>query len=191
MGMRWIRRHKTQSAAAVAVGAGALVMAFALFSLFLGGSTTSAEQPVARPTLGAPLVVAPDLGLAEDDQDPAAAAGQGFAGAGINSLTGLTGSGGISGIPKHTIALRVTSASPLAYVGYVVPTSLDNSTGTVIEPGRSWSMTTVGYGPPDYAQIFSLAGPAGVPVTCTITVDGKVTEQRTTSGPYDQLFCQG
>jgi hypothetical protein len=87
--------------------------------------------------------------------------------------------------------LSMTSAAPIAYVGYIVPTSLDHSTGTVTSPGTSWSLTTTAYGPPDHAQLFSLAGPAGVPVTCTITVDGRVTETRTTSGPYDQLFCQG
>lgn len=197
MSMRWIRRNKTQAAAATAVVVGALFMAFALATLLFGGSsaTAQAEGPVEQPSIEVPAYVAPDE-LSLSDQPTGipplpVGAQPSFPGAGANTLKGLKGNGGIVGVPKHRITLSLTSPGPIAYVGYIVPTSLDNSTGTVKDLGTSWSMTTVGFGPPDYAQMFSLAGPTGVPITCTITVDGKVTERRTTSGPYDQLFCQG
>ena len=196
--MRWMRHNKTKAAAATAVVTGALVMAFALATLMFGGSeaTARADVPVDSPSIDVPEYVAPTTEPASNGQPtgiPAVPDGSvpSFAGAGANTLRGLDGNGGIVGIPKHRITLSLTSPGPIAYVGYIVPTSLDNDTGTVKDLGTSWSMTTIGYGPPDYAQMFSLSGPTGVPITCTITVDGRVTEKRTTTGPYDQLFCQG
>ncbi|MBD8607719.1 hypothetical protein IFT73_12720 [Aeromicrobium sp. CFBP 8757] len=181
--------------AAVAAVSGVVVMGFALSTLLLGGSEAEprAETTVAVPSVDTPEYVAPS-DAADTDRAGSPTSGltgiPGFPGAGA-TLTGLGGEGGVKGLPKMRITLSMTSAAPIAYVGYIVPTSLDSSTGTVESPGTSWSMTTIGYGPPDYAQLFSIAGPAGIPVTCTITVNGEVTEQRTTTGPYDQMFCQG
>jgi hypothetical protein len=199
MSMRRVKRDRTRTAAAVAVVAGLLVIAFVAASLLLGRGESAPDDRarVPAPSVEPPDYAGPDdLGLADQPAaDPAAAAPGGaattFPGAGMPDLKGLDGKGGILGLPREKVVLSMTSAAPIAYVGYIVPTSLDTSTGTVTSPGTSWSLTTIGYGPPDYAQLFSLAGPAGVPVTCTITVNGKVTETRTTSGPYDQLFCQG
>ncbi|REK70787.1 hypothetical protein DX116_16985 [Aeromicrobium endophyticum] len=177
---------------------GLLVIAGVAASLLLGhgGSTPKDDVRVAVPSTEPPEYSATDdLGLADQDVDRPATAparpGTTFPGAGVPDLKGLRGEGGILGLPREKVVLTMTSAAPIAYVGYIVPTSLDHSTGTVTSPGTSWSLTTTAYGPPDYAQLFSLAGPAGVPVTCTITVNGRVTETRTTSGPHDQLFCQG
>jgi hypothetical protein len=195
--MRRARRDRTRTAAAVAVVAGLAVMGFALSTLLVGGSDADAgsrpETTVAVPSVDVPEYVAPsDVADVDRATSPAAQPSgvPGFPGAGAD-LRGLGGKGGVKGLPKMRITLSMTSAAPIAYVGYIVPTSLDHSTGTVTDPGTSWSLTTIGYGPPDYAQLFSLAGPTGVPITCTITVNGEVTEQRTTSGPYDQMFCQG
>ena len=33
--------------------------------------------------------------------------------------------------------------------------------------------------------------PGGEPVTCVITINGKVTERRSTDGPYGRTMCQG
>ncbi len=194
--MRWIKKHKTQSAAAAAVGIGALVMLFALGTIIFGGSTATAtsDRPFAQPTLGAPLYVEPDdLGLADDPTTVPAdqPAGLPPLGSSFNGGFGLAGEGGIVGLPKMTIELRMTSSAPIPYVGYVVPTSLNDSSGADKNPGTNWSRRMIGYGKPDYAQLFSISGPAGIPITCTITVNGKVTEKRTTTGPYDQMFCQG
>jgi hypothetical protein len=200
-----VKRDRARTAAAAAVVVGVLVIAFVASSLLLGHdtSTTDRDDRVAGPSVEPPEYAAPDdLGLADQAAaEPAASTGPPsttpgtpgttFPGAGLPDLKGLRGKGGIVGLPREKVVLSMTSAAPIAYVGYIVPTSLDHSTGTVSSPGTSWSLTTTAYGPPDYAQLFSLAGPAGVPVTCTITVNGRVTETRTTSGPYDQLFCQG
>lgn len=104
---------------------------------------------------------------------------------------GLSGSGGVLNVRAHRITLSVRSSEPIGVIGYNIPTSRDRPSGTVRGVGRSWSLSTRVYGRPDYAQMFLQAGPANVSMTCTITVDGKVTEQRTTTGPYGQLFCQG
>jgi hypothetical protein len=182
----------------VAVVVGLLVIAFALSTLVSerteaasGGDATTAPPSVDTPEYAGPGDSALNRPTGTPGDASPAGGNPSFPGAGVLDLKGLDGKGGIVGLPKQKIVLSMTSAAPIAYVGYIVPTSLDNSTGTVTSPGTSWSLTTIGYGPPDYAQLFSLAGPAGVPVTCTITVNGKVTETRTTSGPYDQLFCQG
>jgi hypothetical protein len=197
-----VKRDRARTAATAAVVVGLLVIAFVATSLLLRHDTptTDRDAHVATPSAEPSDYAAPDDlgGLArEAAASPAASPGTSgspgatFPGAGLPDLKGLRGKGGIVGLPKEKVVLSMTSAAPIAYVGYIVPTSLDHSTGTVRSPGTSWSLTTTAYGPPDYAQLFSLAGPAGVPVTCTITVNGRVTETRTTSGPYDQLFCQG
>jgi hypothetical protein len=199
--MRQSRRDPVRTTAAVCVVVGLLVTAFALANILFGGgedtaAAADASSLPANPSVDTPAYAAPADGLGlgpTDESSPGAGGGGGaatFPGAGAD-LQGLGGKGGVKGLPVMRITMSMTSAAPIAYVGYVVPTSRDDATGTVMSPGTSWSLTTSGYGPPDYAQLFSLAGPAGVPITCTITVNGEVTEQRTTSGPYDQLFCQG
>jgi hypothetical protein len=201
-----VKRDRARTAATAAVVVGLLVIAFVASSLLLRHDepTTGRDARVATPSVEPPEYTAPDdlAGLAgKTAASPAAGSpgspgtsgspGATFPGAGLPNLKGLRGKGGIVGLPREKVVLSMSSSAPIAYVGYIVPTSLDHSTGTVRSPGTSWSLTTTAYGPPDYAQLFSLAGPAGVPVTCTITVNGRVTETRTTSGPYDQLFCQG
>ena len=110
---------------------------------------------------------------------------------GTIDMPGLSGGSVYKYLPKHRVVLSVTSEQPIGTIGYVVPTSLRNSSGVVKNVGGSWSLTTTAYGDPDYAQLFMAAGSRGYPVYCTITVDGKVTEQRHTEGPYGQLICQG
>ena len=193
--MRRTRRDTTRTAATAAIVTGVALMGFSLSTLLLGGSDADPrpDTTLAVPSVDTPTYVAPaEPGDAREVVSPEGGSPgvPAFPGAGA-TLTGLGGEGGVKGLPKMRITLSMTSAAPIAYVGYVVPTSLDHPTGTVTDPGTSWSLTTIGYGPPDHAQLFSIAGPTGVPVTCTITVNGKVTERRTTTGPYDQMFCQG
>ncbi len=104
---------------------------------------------------------------------------------------GLLGEGASSSTRVRDVRLAVTSDEPVWVLGYLVPTSPDRSNGTVRKPGASWSMSTKVYGRPDYAQIFAQAGPRATRISCTVTVDGRVTERRTATGPYAQLFCQG
>jgi hypothetical protein len=119
---------------------------------------------------------------------------------GAASVTGRADGFGIDGLPGHSLSaelpvihiqLSVDAAEPIGVVGYVIPTSHDHTSGKVTGVGRHWSLTTTGYGRPDYARIFVGAGPSGTPVTCTIRINGQITEQRSTKGPYGQMMCQG
>lgn len=112
-------------------------------------------------------------------------------GSGEFNMPGMSGGSIYQNLPRHTITMRVTSEAPIGTVGYVVPTSLRNSSGVVKNVQRSWSLTTTAYGDPDYARLFMQAGARGFPITCTISVDGRVTERRSTEGPYGQMICQG
>ncbi len=117
--------------------------------------------------------------------------GAGGIGSGEFNLPGIQGGSIYQYLPKHRVTMRVTSEAPIGTVGYIVPTSLRNSSGVVKNVQRSWSLTTTAYGDPDYAQLFMQAGVRGFPITCTISVDGQVTERRSTEGPYGQMVCQG
>lgn len=107
------------------------------------------------------------------------------------SAMGLPGTGADRHLPRHHILLHVSSEQPIGTVGYIMPTSLRESSGIVKNVGRSWSLTSTVYGDPDYAQVFVQAGYRGFPITCTITVDGHVTDRRSTEGPYGEMICQG
>ena len=93
-------------------------------------------------------------------------------------------------IPKHTLVLTVTSAGPIGKLGYIAPTSLDHAYGTAIA-GTSWVLQTYVTGKPYYAAIFIQAGRGGVPIRCTISVDGRVDSSASTSGPYGRQVCVG
>lgn len=190
--MDLVRRHPLAVATAVA----ALLVLVALVVPLPGGSggdgsgsradgTGSADgsaptRPSAAPSM---TPAAESADAASSLVRPPAVRGQ--------EPAGLSGSGGILNVRAHRITLSVRSSDPIGVVGYNIPTSRDRPSGVVRGVGRSWSLSTRVYGRPDYAQMFLQAGPASVSMTCTITVDGKVTEQRTSSGPYGQLFCQG
>lgn len=106
-------------------------------------------------------------------------------------LAGLQGGGTYWHLPRHQLKLTVTSSAPVGTVGYLVPTSTNDYYGVVHDVGQSWSLSTTVYGDPAYARLFIQAGLRGTPVTCTISVDGKVVERRSTEGPYGQMMCQG
>ena len=176
-----------------------------------GDDDTSARPtPVGDPTASATGTVAPSP-TATPSVSPTASAsakpspganagspGMGSPGDAVNMNgwkaplpPGLSGSGGNASLPKIKIHLEVFSAEPIGIVGYQVPTSLTDSSGTVRNVGTHWSLDTIGYGNPDYARLFFGAGPSGTPVTCIIRVNGKVTERRSTDGPYGRTMCQG
>jgi hypothetical protein len=110
----------------------------------------------------------------------------------VTGLTGFTGRGYTKDAPRHTITLTVTAPqSARTAVGWWVPTSPGAKTGSAKYIGASWSHTAYGYGSPEYARLLVIAGAEGVPTTCTIKVDGRVVDQRTTSHAYGQALCQG
>jgi hypothetical protein len=93
--------------------------------------------------------------------------------------------------PTHVLVMTVTSAVAIPAVGYLVPTSADHSYGSAKHLGTRWSVRTKVTGGPNYALVFIQAGAAGVPITCSITVDGVVRDHKTTSGPYGRQVCVG
>lgn len=107
------------------------------------------------------------------------------------NFTGLGGSGYTGRYNGHSLTFTVTSEDPIGTWGYIVPTSTDHSYGLDETTRTSTSVTTTVYGPPAYARVFVQAGYEGTAITCTITVDGRVTDQRTARGRYVQAMCQG
>lgn len=204
--MEWLSRRP--KIAAASGGVAILLVLVVLWALLHKGGSTN------PPTLGAPYPTVPSAapvatlptvtpsatptvfgGLTKKDQNKALAGfGKGFSSgltSGTINMPGLQGGSVYKYLPKHHVVMTITSQAPIGTIGYVVPTSLHNSSGIVKNVGLRWSLGTIAYGNPDYAQLFMQAGARGYPVTCTITVDGRVTEHRSTEGPYGQLICQG
>jgi hypothetical protein len=205
--MEWFRRRPKAAAASGVVAA--LVVLTLVWLMVRDTDKPAAEEPgiaVGLPTPSDQPTIS-DLPTATASAAPTSAAevqaaaqrafqqfGQGLAnggGGGTFTMPGLQGGSIYQSLPRHTVTMRITSEAPIGTIGYVVPTSLRNSSGVVKNVQRSWSLTTTAYGDPDYAQLFMQAGARGFPITCTITVDGKVTERRSTEGPYGQMICQG
>ena len=203
----WMRARPKLTAAIA--GAAALAILALVFVLVSGGDKPSSKEPA---DFGAPLPEVTStpvqLPTTSPSSTPTSAAevqkaaqeafknfGKGLSSGGLTSgsfnMPGLQGGSIYKYLPKHTITLRATSEAPIGTVGYIAPTSLRNSSGIVKNVKTSWSITTTVYGDPDYAQVFLQSGARGYPITCTIIVDGRVTEQRSTEGPYGQMVCQG
>jgi hypothetical protein len=106
-------------------------------------------------------------------------------------LSGLPGGSLSESNPKHRAVLTLTSEHKLPFLIYNIPTSREHRAGKSTELGTSWRLETTVYGKPDYAQLFTRAGPEGHPITCTIRIDGRITARLTSEGPYGKIFCQG
>ncbi|AIY16381.1 hypothetical protein GUY44_20905 [Pimelobacter simplex] len=129
--------------------------------------------------------------------DPTATGGADGAGlfgghtSGLGVPPGLQGSGDYSQLPKHRLTIRMSTAGQLGQVAWIIPTSVENHEGTAIVRGGTWTLSTTVYGNPDYAVVFAQQGRVDQPVTCTITVDGRVSERRSTKGAYSAMWCEG
>ena len=110
---------------------------------------------------------------------------------GLGAPPGLSGEGMSQSLPSHRMTLRLTSPNPIGWTGYIIPTSTQHPEGSSFVEGNSWSLSTTVYGDPDYGVVFLQAGADGRPATCEITIDGQVTDRRTTKGPYGTVWCQG
>jgi len=104
---------------------------------------------------------------------------------------GIDGNGDYTHLPKHTLTIRMSTAGQLGTVAWIIPTSVENHEGTTVVRGGTWSLTTTVYGNPNYAVVFAQQGRTDQPVTCTITVDGRVTERRSTGEAYSAMWCEG
>jgi len=191
--MEWIQRNRKAAAALAAL---VLLCGLVLVWVVTSGSGT----PSAAPTLAVPTATGPSRAPLTIVPKPNASASPtavptSLEGAGITGYTslgdGLKGHSMTASIPGHHIVLSMTSREKLPFLIYYIPTSRDDRGGTLTDLGRTWSVQTTVYGKPDYAQLFTRANWNGTPITCTITVDGRVTARLTTSGPYGKAFCQG
>lgn len=131
----------------------------------------------------------PKAKVTESSELPAAF-GNNFPGLGVQP-GGIGGSGASYSAEKHEVTIRWRAPHPLGLIAYIVPTSANNSQGSHVENSHTWSMSTVAFGKPDYAVAFVQARADGQPVTCEIIVDGRVTDRRSTVGPYGSVWCQG
>lgn len=90
----------------------------------------------------------------------------------------------------HQVVISASAPGQMAVVGYLVPTGLGSSYGEV--RGRhSWSISEQALGGGYLAAIFIQTDKAATPITCTITVDGRVKSSQTTSGSYGRALCLG
>lgn len=166
--------------------------------LYANSGDTSPPPALAQP--GSPAV---------GTSTPAPSPSAGTSGSSSGSASGVPGGLSASTLPRITytapgpggftlappqgypIVLRVTSAAPIVRVGYLMPTSHESPSGDIRHVGRSWQLTSTVYGSPAYAAIFVQAGRDGTPITCTVTVNGTVTDSRTTKGAYGRQVCLG
>ncbi|MCW2800919.1 MAG: hypothetical protein JWQ70_2391 [Aeromicrobium sp.] len=186
--MYWIRRYPWRFAAGAAATVGVIALLVSMYSSYTADSaagTASAEKGTSDSAIDVPSDGTSALPKNVKVPTPTSTA-RSFGG---SLVTGIPGSGSSNPAAKHAITLRVTSPSAIVFVKYYVPTAKLN--GVDYPVGKSWSLSTTVQGPPDYAQLFLQANGNGDPITCTISVDGKVTDKRTTGGPYGQILCQG
>jgi hypothetical protein len=157
-----------------------------------GGSAHATDRPTNQsPETAGPKRKKKAKGDASAEPQAATdAPGAGWAGNG-ELPPGLGGDGGGVDIPRFALRVTVTSSEAIRTVGLQVPTSDSHKSRVYQGVGTSWSVQTRVYGKPDYARVFLQAGPSGAAITCVITVDGRVTERRSTSGPYGATMCQG
>lgn len=91
----------------------------------------------------------------------------------------------------HQVTISASAPGQMAVVGYLVPTGLGSSYGTVDGHRSSWSLSEQALGGGYLAAVFIQTGKSGIPITCRITVDGKVKSTETTSGSYGRALCLG
>lgn len=91
----------------------------------------------------------------------------------------------------HQVTISASAPGPMTVVGYLVPTGLGSAYGTVDGHRSSWSISEQALGGGYLAAIFIQTGKSGIPITCRITVDGKVKSTETTSGSYGRALCLG
>ena len=104
---------------------------------------------------------------------------------GLNA-SGRTGSG-----DPHRLTVTISGADPLGHVYYIIPTSAQYRRGSAAVSSTSWALHTTVWGSPKYAVAGVQANYLGTPVSCTITVDGHVTDHRTSRGPFSVIWCVG
>lgn len=91
----------------------------------------------------------------------------------------------------HQVHISVSTPGSISVIGYLVPTGLGSTYGVVHPKHGPWALNEQALGGGYLAAMFIQTDKAGSPMTCTITVDGKVTNTQTTSGSYGRAVCLG
>jgi hypothetical protein len=91
----------------------------------------------------------------------------------------------------HEVTISVSTPGHIEVLGYLVPTGMGSSYGEVHTARHTWSMREQAVGSGYLAAMFVQSDKLGSPLTCTVTVDGKVTNSETTSGSYGRAVCLG
>jgi hypothetical protein len=91
----------------------------------------------------------------------------------------------------HNVRISASAPGHMAVLGYLVPTGLGAAYGAVHTNSHSWSMSEQALGKGYLAAVFIQTGRSGIPITCTVTVDGRVTSRETASSPYGRAVCIG
>ncbi len=175
-----------------------VVVVGSLLAWYVGSRDDDTERATDRSTAQEPTTTEPERPKRRKKQQRTAAtaeatdvaAGAGWAGNG-ELPPGLRGDGLDVRMRTFTLRVSVSSSEPIRTIGLQVPTSEQHKERIYRGVGTSWGVRTTVYGNPDYARVFLQAGPSGAPITCVVSVDGRVTERRSTSGPYGATMCQG
>lgn len=103
-----------------------------------------------------------------------------------NPLNNLRGTG------VHHVTLKTTTPlGKIPVLGFLVPTGMGSAYGSLNGQRSPWTYSEQALGPGYLAAIFIQTGATGLPITCTVSVDGKVTSRETASGAYGRAVCLG
>ena len=186
------RNHDRRNFLIIAVIAIAVIVAS--LALRTGRDDEKAVDPVAEPSTSASSEATATPAPRHKKREPLAASA--LAGAPNASVFGLPpgmqGSGSVTSLPPHHVTITWSAPrSAVGVVAWIIPSSQDHEQGKATSYAHSYSLSTTVYGNPKYAAVFAQADVHGNPITCTITVDGRVTEQRTASKPFSAMWCVG
>jgi hypothetical protein len=93
-------------------------------------------------------------------------------------------------LPKRNIVMTATSDGPILRMGYVVAYG-HPARGSATNMASPVRITAVGRSYSRVAAFGVQASPVATYLTCTVTVDGRVTARKTVHGPYAVALCVG
>jgi hypothetical protein len=175
----------------ILLGVGLVIGVVIAMAFFVRGFDDTGSDNIAAP--GAGTIPSSDFPSPSASVSPPKAGKTKYVvpGGGPTITLGANDGGGIklNNKNQHHLVAHVTSSDPIYAVGWLIPTSLSNAYGKDMSPGRSFTIDTTVTGRPYYSLLWVYAGKSGAPVTCTISIDGKVASSKTTQGAYGRQVC--
>lgn len=189
--MEWIRRNPKK---AVALAALIVVCVLGIVWVSSGGDDSPESETLGGPALATPTAT-PSERLTVLPTPSAVPTSIGDALAGLEASDGAfginPGSGSSKSLPKHHVVVKAVSDGELMAVGWWIPFANGPRKGGEAPKSKTFSHGDTTYGSSDLARILAYGGPNSRHTTCTVLVDGKVTEKQSAEGPYAEVFCQG